>query len=310
MPGTLITGATGFVGSRLVARIANAGAPPLCLVREAAGRSGRGVRTSGALEADLSRPEQVRRVVESAAPDRIFHLGAMADPRACERDPDAAMAVNAGGTQAVLEGAAAVGARVLVVSSAAVYGVGGEALDERLPPRPTSAYGRSKLAAERAAETAAARGLQVVIARPFNHSGPGQTTRYVLPALAAEVLRALADERPVDTGNLFPRRDFLHVDDVLDAYELLLDEGESGAVYNVCRGQGLSIGEALAGLQRRLGAVGQRTRSDPSRTRSDDIEAVVGDPSRLRALGWEPRISLEELLDVVAAEAVRAAESL
>jgi GDP-4-dehydro-6-deoxy-D-mannose reductase len=305
MARTLITGATGFVGSRLVARIARAGAPPLRLVRESAD-----VPRPDVLQADLSQPDQVRRVVESAAPDRIFHLGAMADPRACERDPEAAMAVNAGGTQAVLEGAAAVGARVLVVSSAAVYGVGGEALDERLASRPNSAYGRSKLAAERAAEAAAARGQRVVIARPFNHSGPGQSTRYVLPALAAEVLGALAEDSPVDTGNLFPRRDFLHVDDVLDAYELLLDEGAPGTVYNVCRGQGLSIGEALVGLQRRLGAVGQRTRSDPARTRSEDIEAVVGDPSRLRALGWEPRISLDELLDALAAEAVRAAESL
>jgi GDP-4-dehydro-6-deoxy-D-mannose reductase len=99
------------------------------------------------------------------------------------------------------------------------------------------------------------------------------------------------------TGNLYPRRDFLHVDDVLDAYRLLLERGAPGEAYNVCSGEGHSIDEALRGLQARLGAQGQRTRVDPGRARSGEAEELIGDPEKLSALGFAPAISFEALLD-------------
>jgi nucleoside-diphosphate-sugar epimerase len=122
----------------------------------------------------------------------------------------------------------------------------------------------------------------------------------VLGALAAAVRAARERGAPLRTGNLFPHRDFLHVDDVLDAYERLLAQGAPGAVYNVCRGETRSIGELLAGLQRRLGFAGEPV-LDPSRARAADPPLVCGDPSRLAALGWRPRVSWEALLDDVAA---------
>lgn len=296
--GTLVTGATGFVGSRLMLRLRGRGAEPVGLVRSLPARS----EGEEWVRAELEDHAAVVAAIRSVSPERIFHLGALANPRACEHDPELAERVNVGGTGALLEGAAAVGAATLVVSSAAVYGSDGR-LTEAVEPCPRNVYGRTKLAAEGLALAAAAAGQRVVVARAFNHSGAGQSANYVLPALAAQVRAALAEGAPVSTGNLFPVRDFLHVDDVLDAYELLLERGLSGEVYNVCRGAGLSIGEALAGLQRRLGAEGQRTRLDPGRQRPGDAPEILGDPAKLRALGWSPRVSLEALLDDVAAAA-------
>lgn len=299
MSGILVTGATGFVGSHLIERAIRAGELPWALARRP--RTTDGVRW---LQADLTDPRAVVAAIERAEPERIYHLGAMAAPAACAADPERAEATNVGGTAAVLDGAEATGARVLLVSSAQVYGrvAGTIAEDQALDP--VTVYGKTKRDAEALARDRAERGHHVVIARPFNHSGPGQTTAYVLPALVEQVRAAAEGRRPVLTGNLFPRRDFLHVDDVLDAYGVLLDRGRSGEAYNVCRGEGLAIGTALAGIQARLGLADQRTEEDPERIRPDDPEEIVGDPAKLKALGWSPKVDVESLLDAIATPAL------
>jgi GDP-4-dehydro-6-deoxy-D-mannose reductase len=293
----LVTGARGFAGRRLVARLAGRTDVELF----ALGRRRPAEVPAGAtwIDADLTdRPAAVR-AVRAVAPAQVVHLAALADPRACAREPLAALSTNAGGTAAVLAACRGSGARVLVVSSAQVYGPGdGRPLAEDAPLLPRDAYGRSKRCAERVALTLAGQGLEVLIARPFNHSGRGQSSAYVLAALA-ESVRAARGGGELRTGNLFPRRDFLHVDDVLDAYECLLARGAPGGIYNVCRGETRSIGELLAGLQQRLGFAGTPV-LDPARARAGDPPLVVGDPARLRALGWRPRVSWEALLDDVA----------
>ncbi len=295
----LITGAAGFVGARLVRRLA---ARP-------------GVRVHGLVRgeipaewadwpvtwhrADLERPREVAAAVRAADPERVVHLGAAANPRACERDPARAYAVNAGGTAAVLSALEGSGARALLASSAAVYGPRAGRLGEALPLSPRGAYGRSKRAAEQVAEHFAARGLGVVIARSFNHTGLGQSEDYVLAALAANLRRALANGTPLAHGNLFPRRDFLHVEDVLDAYELLLERGLAGRAYNVASGVGRSIGDWLEGLMERLGRP-QSTALDPSRARPDDPLEIVGDPQALQSLGWSCTWDTDAILDELA----------
>ena len=291
MAPVLVTGASGFVGARLTARLAARGVEVVGLSRRGPGSA-----------VDVTDADAVRRAIEGLAPERVFHLAALAHPGACERDPERADRVNAGGTRHVLAALAGSGARVLLASTAHVYGPSppvpvGEGAADRA--RDLSAYGRSKRAAERAAEDAAAEGLDVVIARPFNHSGRGQEPEYVLPAFAEAVRRAARDGGPVRVGNLWPRRDFLHVDDVLDAYELLIERGERGEPYNVCRGEGTSIGELLDGLVARAAAEVE-IEIDPARVRAGETREVVGDPSKLAALGWEPRVSIEALLDELA----------
>ena len=298
---TLVTGATGFVGRRWLERALEArpGERPIALARKPP-TGGDDVGGPDAVEwirADLERPEEVRAAIESCRPSHILHLAAVANPRVCAASPDLARRVNVEGTRAVLEGAASCSARVVIVSTAAVYGRAAGRLDETTACEPASVYGRTKLESESLVD---AIGVEAVVARPFNHSGSGQSTDYVLPALAARIVASLRSGEPVVTGNLFPKRDFLHVDDVVAAYERLLDGPTEHRVHNVCRGAGLSIGDALAGLQRRLGAEGQRTRVAPELARPDDAPSVVGDPGRLCQLGWAPAIDVEGLLDDVA----------
>jgi GDP-4-dehydro-6-deoxy-D-mannose reductase len=293
---TLVTGASGFVGGRLLERLRERGDELFALSRRPP-RVAEGVSWRAA---DVTDREAVARVVAEVAPERVFHLAALAHPGECEEEPERAFATQAGGTAAVLAALPA-SARVLLVSTSQVYGVPASSpVSEEAPLAARSVYGRSKRAAECVARRFARGGAAVVIARPFNHSGPGQSARYVLPALVAAVRAARAAGEPVRTGNLFPRRDFLHVDDVLDAYELLLERGVPGGAYNVASGEATAIGDLLAEVQRRLGTALVAV-PDPGLVRPGDPEEIVGDASRLRALGWAPRRDVTRLVaDVVA----------
>jgi GDP-4-dehydro-6-deoxy-D-mannose reductase len=138
--------------------------------------------------------------------------------------------------------------------------------------------------------------------RAFNHLGPGQSDRFLAPSLAARIARNErdgGDEVPI--GNMTPLRDVTDVRDVVRAYRLLMEAGEPGAVYNVCRGTAVSveqIAETLLGMATRP----MRLVSDPALQRPVDIPVLVGDNGRLRrTTGWEPTIALEQTLaDVLA----------
>jgi GDP-4-dehydro-6-deoxy-D-mannose reductase len=196
--------------------------------------------------------------------------------------------------------------RVLLVSSAEVYGLvtpNELPLHEDGPFRPVSPYAVSKAAAELLGLQAwLGRGLEVVRARPFNHTGPGQQPAYVVPALAeqvAEVARSGADH--LDVGNLGARRDLSDVRDVVRAYRLLLAAGEPGEVYNICRGRSELI-EDVAHRLLALAGIDVPLVLDPARVRPVDLPDLRGDPARLRAAtGWQPEIELDETLaDVLA----------
>ena len=228
-------------------------------------------------------------------PDRVVHLAALAHPGDCRLGPERAFEMQVTGTAALLS-ALSPEATALIVSSAQVYGShNASPIPETAELNADSPYGRSKRASDQVALAAAASGKRVIIARPFNHSGAGQQRRYVLPAFASRVLESRQSGEPIMTGNLFPRRDFLHVEDVLDAYELLLEKGEAGEVYNVASGVGVSIEELLSRLQT-LAGTELEVRQDPARMRVNDPEEICGDATRLRALGWSPRFSLDDLL--------------
>jgi GDP-4-dehydro-6-deoxy-D-mannose reductase len=308
----LVTGADGFAGRRLVPRLvgqghdvvaAVGGAPPPPAFPDGVAVTGLDLRQDGSVAACV-------------APgfDAVVHLAAVASGTEARRDPGMAWEVNAAGTarlcEAIADQRAAGGRepRVLVVSTAEVYGAargrGRRLRRETDVTRPCSPYAASKLGAEVAALEAQRRtGLAVVVARPFPHTGAGQDERFVVPAFA----RRLAAARRVGAGtiavgNLEPVRDFLHVDDVLDAYLALIERGAAGAVYNIASGRGVSIADVLARLQAMLGSRIAPV-ADPSLMRQADVPYLVGDATRLRErTGWTPRRSLDDAL----AEVVRA----
>jgi GDP-4-dehydro-6-deoxy-D-mannose reductase len=264
------------------------------------------------LPLELLDPASVEKVVDLPY-DAVVHLAAAASGATASRDPGYAWSVNAAGTArvaAILADARANGRAdpvLLIVSSGEIYGAGCDApRRETDPPQPCSAYGASKLGAEIAALEAWRRSaLRVVIARAFPHTGPGQDSRFVVPAFAQRLKLAKRRGAPVvKVGNLAPVRDFLHVVDVVDAYVRLLVNGTPGEVYNVASGRGIALSELFHTMAGMVG-VTAIPQADPELVRPADITHLVGDATKLRhATGWEPRIPLDQTLrDVLDAQA-------
>ncbi|HEX5946204.1 MAG TPA: GDP-mannose 4,6-dehydratase [Acidimicrobiales bacterium] len=291
----LITGAGGFVGVHLVRHLEEQGDDVVQLERNVDG-------------IDITDADALTDAVVAAKPEAVYHLAGAADVGGSWAEPRSTFLANALGTLNVLEASREAGAeRVLAVTSADVYGRVTQdelPLDEGQPLRPVSPYAASKVAADALAQQAwLGHKLPVVRVRAFNHLGPGQSDRFVAPSVAARIARNErdgGDEVPI--GNMTPRRDVTDVRDVVRAYRLLVEAGEAGAVYNVCRGSAVSV-EQLA--QALIGMAHQPMRlvSDPALQRPVDIPVLVGDNSALRrATGWEPTIPLEQTLSDVLAD--------
>lgn len=313
----LVTGADGFVGRWLVRRLLADGRDVYGAAQPEPGRADAGMRDDerGAVHwvpLELTDAASVRRCVDQPY-DAVAHLAAVASGSDAARDPGYAWEVNAAGTARVVQ--VLVEAKqtgradplVLLVSTGEVYGRGDPTLRRETDAvAPCSPYAASKLGAEVAALEAWRRaGLRVVVARAFAHTGPGQDTRFVVPAFAQRLKFAKKSGAPVvKVGNLEPVREFLHVQDVVDAYVRLLTRGQAGEIYNVASGQPISLAALLDRLAR-LVDVRPIPQVDPDRMRPADIPHLVGDASKLRtATGWAPRRSLDETLkEVVDAQA-------
>lgn len=308
----LITGADGFVGRWLTrealqqgwdvtAVIGPGGTPPSAWLE----RRGSEVEH---FEADLDSLAAITRIA-SVPCDALVHLAAVASGAEARRDPERATRINSVASVMLLTQVHELARRprLLMVSTGEVYGAGHEGpIPEAAPRAPVSPYATSKAMAEEAIEDLApGMELDVMIARPFTHTGPGQAPLYVLPALAARLREAKrTGAHEVSTGNLDAIRDFLDVRDVVRAYLLLLEHGATGAVYNVASGEGRHLGQAF---QRLAELVGVRAEAvlDPALARPADIPILIGDPSRLQAAtGWAPQIPFDQTLrDLVDAQA-------
>lgn len=291
----LVTGAAGFAGGYLARELESRDAEVWRAVHEPSeGAAGPGAGERERV-VDVRDRERVLEAVRDVEPDEIYHLAGVTHP-ALHAATDFWRA-NVLGTVHVLEAARQVGASVLVVSSGYVYGPVNAPAAEEAPLRPVNHYGASKVGLEMAARAEAIEGLDVVVARPFNHSGPGQPPDYLVPTLVQQVAGILDGSRParVELGNLESVRDFTDVRDVVRAYPIVLRAAEPGDVLNVCSGRGVSVSElvdvvaAVAGIE--LDVV-----STPTRRRAADIPYLVGDPSRAEAVGWERRFGLEETI--------------
>lgn len=291
----LVTGAGGFVGRHLIRHLLDA-APDVEIVGTTRGArsGGRGAGTEPRLRlvrCDLTRHggEDIRRLIAAARPDHVYHLAARSS--GADADREAVFAVNVGGTRHLMAALAAEapGARCLFASSGYVYGPCDpqRPAQEGDPLRPLGVYAESKREAEEHA-----RGGGALVARAFNHTGPGQTEAFVIPAFARQIARIERGRQTpqIEVGNLESRRDFLDVRDVARAYRALLSAGERAETYNVCRGEAYSLRGVLADLLR-LSPVPIEVTQGLRRTRPDDLPVSVGDPARLNArTGWKPDV--------------------
>jgi GDP-4-dehydro-6-deoxy-D-mannose reductase len=295
----LVTGARGFVGTWLTAHLVESGDEVVAIDHEV----------------EITDGDAVRAAVSAAAPDVVYHLAALASVGRSWTDPNEVLRVNATGTLYVLEAARACPhpPRVLMTSSAEVYGAVPQQLlpvTEDAPLAPVTPYAASKVAAEYLGVQAhLAYGLPVIRMRPFNHVGPGQSSAFVVSALAQRIVEARrtgADS--IVVGNLAARRDLTDVRDVVRAYRLLAERGVAGEVYNVCSGRDIAIADVALQLLS-LAGVDLEFEVDPDLNRPVDVPVVRGDFTKLHeATGWEPRLSLDQtLLDVLEQWSERAA---
>jgi GDP-4-dehydro-6-deoxy-D-mannose reductase len=301
----MVTGATGFVGGHLVARLREAFHDAALVVTSHAG----GV----AQELDITDIEAVNAHMAAVQPSALVHLAAMSSVPACETDPVAAHQVNVLGTlnlaRAVMTHAP--GCRFLFVGSSEVYGgsfKSGAALDESALLDPMNVYAATKAAADLLLGQYARRGLVVTRFRPFNHFGPGQSDRFALASFARQIVAAERGEQPpvLETGNLESIRDFLDVRDIVEAYVLAIGRAEPldpGTILNLASGQPRRIGDILAQMIR-MARVPIAIRQSPARARTIEIAIASGEAARARALlNWAPRLAFEETLaDVLAWE--------
>jgi GDP-4-dehydro-6-deoxy-D-mannose reductase len=301
----LITGINGFVGGHLAEYLLSLGTWDVWGLSRSDAISLPAIQDRVRIvQADLADPEATMQAIITAQPRVIFHLAGQPFVPESFRDPAATLATNTLGALHIfltlIEYRMAT--RVLVVGTNEEYGKISEAdlpITEETPLRPTSPYGVSKAAQSLLAQQYhLSHGLDVVRMRPFTHIGPRQNDRFVTAAFARQIARIELGLQPpvVQVGNLSARRDFTDVRDMVRAYTLAMEHGESGAVYNVGSGQGVMIRELLDML---LEASTARVelRLNPELMRPIDIALVSCDSGRLRArTGWAPQIPLRQTL--------------
>jgi GDP-4-dehydro-6-deoxy-D-mannose reductase len=284
-----VTGASGFVGTYLTAHLAASGddviAPDDSL--------------------DVVDRDAVDAAIARAGPEAVYHLAALSHVGESWAEPNRVLRVNVEGAVNVLDAARRYGVeRVLVVGSAEEYGRVEPAdvpITEDAPLRPVTPYAVSKVAADYLAlQSHLAWALHTIRVRAFSHTGPGQSSRFLVPALARRIAEAERDERSeIVVGALDPIRDISDVRDIVRAYRLLVEHGESGEVYNVCRGEGVAVADIAQALLARAHRPVELV-SDPTLLRPAEVPCLVGDSSRLRAAtGWRPEYSLDDTLAAV-----------
>jgi GDP-4-dehydro-6-deoxy-D-mannose reductase len=286
-----VTGAAGFVGRRLCARLADRGSEVAPSDREL----------------DLCDAGAVAATARAVRPTAVVHLAAISVVPEASADPWRAFRVNVLGTRNLLAAVsdAAPRARVLVVGTSLVYGSlarGATSCDERAPLAPEGAYARTKAAADLLAAAVGARGLDVVRARPCNHTGGGRPESFVESSLARRVIEIERGVRParLEVANPGSIRDFTHVEDVIDAYLALLEPGIPAGAYNVASDTPISIGAlaerlaTLAGVATEIVGI-----DDPSRA----PDANLASARKLRAAtAWRPTRSLDTALQELLAD--------
>lgn len=296
----LVTGAGGFVGPHLArALVAHGATVHGCGL----GEPPAGTPLASWRTLDLADPEGLRETVRRTAPDGVVHLAGQSSAARSFEAPEETMRANVVGTWNLLDAVrqAAPKARVVAVGTSEAYGPcePGTRLAEDAPFKPVSPYALSKATADQmAASFAGVHGLDVVRARPFGHTGPGQTDRFVVPAWAKQIAAAEAGraEPVLRVGNLEVTRDLSDVRDIVLGYIALLTRGTRGAAYNLCRGEGTALTDVLAKLVA-LARVPVRHEVDPARLRPADVPWLVGDPSlAARDCGWSVTRPLDDTL--------------
>jgi GDP-4-dehydro-6-deoxy-D-mannose reductase len=296
----LVTGAAGFAGSHVVEALGGREEvvgwthhtpPPQETTQLASWR-----------RVDLLNRAEVRNEIARLKPSAVIHCAGAPNVTDSWRDTVTPLSANVLATHHLFDALRRTGTpcRVVVPGSATVYAASTAALTEESPVAPSNPYAVSKLAQEQLAFRAAREdGVEVIVTRSFNHTGPRQSADFAAPNMARQIalIEAGVAEPVIKTGNLDALRDFTDVRDIARAYIVLLRHGATSTLYNVASGTTRVMRSVLDALVARA-RVNVRVEADPGLMRPSDTPIMLGDATRLRReTGWQPEIPFDRTLD-------------
>ncbi|MFH2085946.1 MAG: GDP-mannose 4,6-dehydratase [bacterium] len=304
----LITGAGGFVGSYLINAITN---NPDNDIYTTVYKSTSDITSLVALDhiitGDLTNFEFTQSLIKQVQPDMIYHLAAISIVHNSAQLAVQVMTANTTLQYNLLESCRlhAPSARIIAISSGNIYGKVenfASPIDELTPLRPLNPYAVSKISQEMLAmEYCLAHNMDIVILRPFNHTGAGQTTDFVVPALAKQFAQVAAGKKEpvIEVGNLETARDFSDVRDIVQAYVLAGARGKSGEIYNIGSGHGVKVADLITRLES-ISGIKVTVKIQNQFVRVADVPILVCNAAKfIAATAWQPKYKLEEtLLDV------------
>lgn len=301
----LVTGAGGFVGSHLIHALKERGEYEIfAAVYKSTSDVSDLIPADHIIEGDLTDATFANRLIEQTQPEVIFHLAALSVVHSSDKQATTVMNANTTLQYNLLEATKnfAPHARFLAICSANEYGLvenTTKPIDELTPLRPLNPYAVSKVTQEMLSlQYHLAYGLDTVMLRPFNHTGPGQTIDFVIPALAKQFVEIKKGQHPptIEVGNLDNTRDYTDVVDMVEAYILASTKGRSGEIYNIGSGRGATVGQLIEMFKKITGLEVEVTVKDEM-VRVADVPSLICDATKFHeATGWSPKVALEQTL--------------
>ena len=290
----LITGGAGFIGSAVIKHFQKLDYDIFVIDNLSFGnRQFINIADDHFLKMDILEKQKMEDVMMKIKPEIILHLAAIHFIPYCNQHPHESANINIQGTMNVLDAAEkSKPKQILFASTAAVYPIYDEAVSEKHQTGPMDIYGLSKLAGERLCnEFFLKTGITTIMCRFFNAFGPNETNPHLIPEIQDQVNSGM---RKIKLGNLTPKRDFIHTYDMAAAVETLLNKVKSGIdVYNLGRGIEYSVTEIVDAFSNQIGEKIE-IEVDPARVRKVERMHLLANIDKLKSLGWEPKISIDE----------------
>ena len=303
----LVTGAGGFVGTHLLrSLLTQADVEIFAAVYKSTSNISQLLDARHIIEGDLTDANFTQELIKTTNPAVIYHLAALSVVQDSDTHALGIMASNTAISYHLLESMRTLApqARLIAIGSANAYGLVDPAnlpIKESAPLRPLNPYAISKITQEMLAlQYALTHNLDIVLLRPFNHTGAGQTNNFVIPALVQQIVAAERGEKSeIVVGNLHTSRDFTDVRDMVKAYILAAEKCQSGEIYNIGSGTGHSIQDIIDTL-RSLTARPFTVKTSEQRARHGDVPVLIADATKFATLtGWKPEIPFTATLQAI-----------